>query len=269
MSTGLLDATELQRLVGTRTIGRRIEVYEELGSTNTLALERAGDPANHGLVIFAEKQTAGRGRMSRPWHAPKGAAILCSVLLELDVESTPAQTVLWWSSLAVREAILQAAQVDTIIKWPNDLLVGTKKICGILIESKPVAENRRAYVIGIGINCLQHRQHFPPELRDVATSLDLESDQPVDRLAVAKQLVEELDRFLGQSEQLDRKQLTALWAEHSLPLGRRLGIVSEGQRFCGTLVELDPEGGILMELERGGRRLFSPFTTTIESMSDR
>ncbi len=264
MSTGLLNARQLQDHLNTKIIGQRLEVYEELSSTNTLALERASDAANHGLVLFTEKQTAGRGRMGRTWHAPKGAAVLCSTLLFLDPDSCSARGLLLWSALAAREALHEVCGVDTIIKWPNDLLAGGRKICGILIESKPSAGGRRAYAIGVGINCLQHADHFPPEIRAQATSLDLESDQAVDRLQVARQLLVRLDAWLERSGALAAVDLRSEWSRHALPLGKRLRILSEGRRFSGTLIELDPEGGILVEMDEGGRKLFSAYTTTIE-----
>ncbi len=264
MSTGLLNAKQLQDNLNTKIVGRRLEVHEELSSTNTLALERADDPANHGLVLFAEKQTAGRGRMGRAWHAPKGAAVLCSTLLFLDPDCPPARGIVLWSALAVREALHDVCGVDTIIKWPNDLLAGGKKICGILIESKPSADGRRVYAIGVGVNCLQHEDHFPPDIREHATSLDLESDQPVDRLHVARQLLVRLDTWLERSGELAAVDLRSEWTRHALPLGKRLRILSEGRRFSGTLIELDPEGGILVETDEGGRKLFSAYTTTIE-----
>ncbi len=266
MSTGLLNARQLQDDLNTKIVGRRLEVHEELSSTNTLALERANDAANHGLVLFAEKQTAGRGRMGRTWHAPKGAAVLCSTLLFLDPDSPSGRGILLWSALAVREALHDVCSVDTIIKWPNDLLAGGRKICGILIESKPSADGRRAYAIGVGINCLQHADHFPPEIRAHATSLDLESDQPVDRVHVARQVLMYLDAWLERSGELAAVDLRSEWSRHALPLGKRLRILSEGRQFSGTLIELDLEGGILVETDEGGRKLFSAYTTTIELM---
>ena len=268
MSTGLLNARQLQDDLNTKIVGRRLEVHEELSSTNTLALERVNDAANHGLVLFAEKQTAGRGRMGRTWHAPKGAAVLCSTLLFLDPDSPSARGILLWSALAVREALHDVCGVDTIIKWPNDLLANGKKICGILIESKPYADGRRAYVIGVGINCLQHVDHFPPEIRGHATSLDLESDQPVDRLQVARHVLVRLDAWFERSGAPADVDLRSEWSRHALPLGKRLRILCEGRRFSGTLIELDPEGGILVETDEGGRKLFSAYTTTIELMDD-
>ncbi len=270
MTTGLLNARQLQDDLNTKIVGQRLEVHEELSSTNTLVLERMNEAGNHGLVLFAEKQTAGRGQMGRTWQAPKGAAVLCSTLLFLDPESSSARGILLWSALAVREALHDACSVDAIIKWPNDLLAGGRKICGILIESKPSADGRRGYAIGVGINCLQHADHFSPEIRAHATSLDLESDQPVDRLLVARHLLMRLDAWLertaARSGERAAVDLRSEWSRHALPLGKRLRILSEGRRFSGTLIELDPEGGILVELDEGGRKLFSAYTTTIELM---
>ena len=267
MSQGLLAAGKLQELLETRTIGRRVEVHVEVDSTNTVTLERADVLTNHGLVIFAERQKSGRGRMGKSWHAPKGAAVMCSVLLFLETRSPVAERILLWSALAVRDAILHSANVDAIIKWPNDLLVRDRKICGILIESRPICRQRRAYVIGIGINCLQHRDHFPPEIRESATSLDLESDGPIERLDVATRLLTELDRWYEESANMTASELTARWSAHAMPMGKRLQVRSDGRAFCGSLIALDPNGGILLELDGGVRRMFSPYTTTIEDMA--
>ncbi len=268
MNPSLLEAHALREQVGACVVGRTIECHGELPSTNTLALERATDPANDGLAIFAEYQTAGRGRMHRTWLAPRGASVLCSVVLLLDPDEPRALRLVLWTALAVRQALLEACDVNTTIKWPNDLLAGGGKIAGILIESKPLPDERRAYVVGIGVNCLQHRPHFPPEIRETTTSLDLESTQTIDRSSVAKHLLQALDHWYEESAKLTSEALKSVWAAHALPLGKRLRVRSAGQHYCGSLIELDPEGGILMQLERGGRRLFSPHTTSIEAMDD-
>lgn len=268
MKPDLLDAESLRQQVDINVVGRTIEHYGEVSSTNTLALERAADPTSHGLAIFAEYQTAGRGRLHHTWLAPRGASVLCSVVLLLEPNEPQARSLVLWTALAVRQALLEACNVNTTIKWPNDLLAGGRKIAGILIESKPLANDRRSYVVGIGINCLQHGPHFPPEIRKTATSLDLESTQKIDRMNVAKHLLEALDHWYEESAKLSSDALRSFWAAHALPLGKRLRVRSEGQYYCGSLIELDPQGGILMQLERGGRRLFSPHTTSIEAMDD-
>ncbi len=266
MCAALIDRDALCQLIRTQTIGRRIEVHETLESTNRLARSRAGDAANHGLVIFAEHQTAGRGRGNHAWHSPRGASLLCSALLILDPESCPARSVGLWVPLAIRDAILQSCNLDSVIKWPNDIMVANKKVCGILIESCPAGPRQRALIIGIGLNCLQHRGHFPPEIRARSTSLDLESGVPVDRQGVAQVLLGALDHRFAEAARISPAQLRQEWMAHSLPLGQRV-VVSSGDRcYAGSLIELDLEGGIVVQLDQGGRRLFSPFVTSIEQI---
>jgi len=266
MTSGPLDIERLRQHLAAETIGQQIEIHDEVDSTNSLALRRAGDPSSHGLVILAESQTAGRGRFNRIWQSPKGASILCSVLLILK-EGDPRSRGLWlWTPLAIREAIETSCHLACEIKWPNDLLSRDRKLCGILIESTPLSEDRRAWVIGIGLNCLQHARHFPPELLDSATSLDLELPQPIDRLTVARALIQSLDTWFQRSAHLDPQELKSRWQEHALPLGKRLVLNSEGRQFTGSLIDLDPEAGILVQLDTGGRRLFSPHVTSIERL---
>lgn len=271
MVEGMLDSRELQRSLDTRCpganiIGRRIEVHQELDSTNALARSKAEDQSNHGLVIFAEYQTAGKGRMSRTWHSPRGASILCSAVLLVEQDSVAAKGVWLWTPLAVREALLHACNVQTTIKWPNDLLAGGKKLCGILIESQPRGAGLVALVIGVGINCLQHNRHFPQELRESATSLELESQDPIDRTRVAGCLITALDAWYEKIGSMGAGELANEWQRNALPLGQRVRVNSQGQHFAGSLVELHPESGIVVQLDQGGRRLFCPYTTTLETI---
>ncbi len=261
-----LTEAVLRDRLDVKVIGRRIEVHDEVTSTNVIAKERAGDPDFHGMVIFAERQSRGRGRLNRVWHSPRGASVLCSTLLYLDPSGTVARTIWLWSVLAAHEAIRDAADIVTQIKWPNDLMARGKKLCGILIESIPLEGELRAYVIGIGINCLQHAGHFPPDLRSVATSLDLESATAVDRVRVAKELLTSLDVWYDRANRLEPDEIKARWTNEAIPLGRYIRVVSDGHQFSGSLVDLDPDCGIVLQLDEGGRRLFSPYTTTIESM---
>lgn len=266
MNHGLLDITRLVSSLDSKTIGTSIEVHDTVGSTNTMALDRADQPGSDGLVIFAERQTAGRGRLGRTWESPRGASILCTVLLHLEPDSSPAKTILLWAALGVRAAVLESCNVETVIKWPNDIMASGKKLCGILIESRPLAGGLRAFAIGVGLNCLQHARHFPVELIDRATSLDLESEQPVDRLKVAVALIRALDNWHSRAIEIDPAALKAEWSASALPLGKRLRLCCQGRSFRGSLIELDPESGIVVQLEEGGRRLFDPWSTTIEEI---
>lgn len=241
-------------------------MHDELPSTNSYTLERASSADDDGLVVFAERQSAGRGRFTRDWHSPRGASVLLSCLIRLSDTAPAARRIVLWSALAVRQAIWDCCALDTDIKWPNDLVVSGRKLSGILIESRPVGGGQRAYVIGVGVNCLQHESHFPEGLRAQATSLDLACPQPVDRQAVARALIHELDAWMHRAMSMDGHTLRDHWLEHAVPLGHRLRLVSQDRTFVGRLIELDPDAGILVELEEGGRRLFDPHTTSFVRM---
>ncbi|MCG3137338.1 MAG: Bifunctional ligase/repressor BirA [Phycisphaerae bacterium] len=259
--TDLLRAELLQ--TPRALIGRQVEVHDELDSTNSRGLALADDSRYHGLVVFAEKQSAGRGRLQRPWQSPKGASLLCTVVLQLDPQSRVAEGLWLWSALAVQQAVRTACALNSEIKWPNDLLCRGRKLCGILIESRSLVDGRRGYAVGIGLNCLQQEAHFPPELRSRATSLELECHQPIDRLQVAQKLLEALEMWRQQADLLDGEELKSCWLEHAQPLGRRLTLLSEGVNYSGSLIDLDPQAGLLVQLDNGGRRLFAPHTTTL------
>jgi len=266
MDSGLLDLPALQQYADGQTIGSTVLLHEQVSSTNDLALQYAGDPADHGLVVFAESQSAGRGRLNRNWESPKGASILCTTLLFLDPESPPAVRIMFWSVLATRQALLESSNLSSTIKWPNDLMIRSKKVAGILIESRPCNKKLRAFALGIGINCLQQENHFSPDIRSQATSLEMEASEPANRMQVAQALLESLEYWHVKSLTCGSEWLAGEWLNHAQPLGQRVHLLSAGRRYSGSLVEIDLHAGILIELDHGGRRLFSPFTTTIESM---
>jgi BirA family biotin operon repressor/biotin-[acetyl-CoA-carboxylase] ligase len=166
------------------------------------------------------------------------------------------------AAIAVVTGISQAAEVEPVIRWPNDVYVGSKKLAGILVEVRPLAGGVRATAVGIGVNCLQHAAHFPPELRDRATSVDLEASGPVDRVAVGRAILQQLDKRLAGDGGISDDQLAAEWRSHSADIGARVTLASQGQSFCGRIIDVRPHSGLLLQLDAGGRREFDPVTTT-------
>jgi len=278
-----------------RRVGRRIVVLAETESTNTLALAAADEPDADGLVILADAQTAGRGRLGATWLSPRGASVLCSVVLleekgdaalfkegekkgsgtffrdgpgsAAQKRSLPPFSLSAWltqvSAVAVCEAICQATDVTPAIKWPNDLRIVGRKVGGILIETRLVDDRMRAWVVGVGINCLQQAGHFPPELSESATSLELATHHPVDRVAVARELLKALDRRLalelwGQTEQVHRD-----WLAYAEPIGQKVRLRRDGRDYAGWTVEVDPAGGLIVKLQTGQQEWFDPMRTTL------
>jgi len=146
----------------TRRLGRQTIVFNQLDSTNTFAAPLADDPANDGLVVVAREQTAGRGQYGRVWQAPPGSSVLMSVLLFPPAPLRRPALLTAWAAVSVCETILQLAKLQAKIKWPNDVLIHGKKVCGILIEQRTgaSAEFPLATVVGVGLNITQSAEMF-------------------------------------------------------------------------------------------------------------
>lgn len=257
-------------------------VLPEATSTNAVALEAVSGARSSvgaakadvdGLVVVADYQTAGRGRQGRVWSSPRGASVLCSVAVVIDDEAESASHVGGWLTLvaavAACEAIRRATHVSPEIKWPNDLRVSGRKLGGILIESRAVgaqlagAAARRAWVIGIGINCLQHEGHFPAELRESATSLELVSSHPIDRVEVARALVRSLDDWLAEPGRMGDEAAHAAWVRYAEPIGQRVRLQCGPHVHSGRTVAVDPWGGLIVQSDDGRREWFDPMLTTL------
>lgn len=253
-------------------VGRRINWSDEVVSTNSALLEQAGDATADvdGSVILADHQTNGRGRLGRRWLSPRGASILCSVAIVEANSATDdersyelAGRLNMLAAVVAAEAVAECTELQPAIKWPNDLRIGGRKVGGILIESRSVAGGFRAYVIGFGINCLQHAGHFPAEFADEVTSLEIASAHPVDRVAVARALLMRLDRRLSQPNWRHDAAILDQWEHLSEPLGRRLTLRCQGLEYLGRTVCVDPIGGLTLQLDNGRQMWFDPLLTSV------
>jgi BirA family biotin operon repressor/biotin-[acetyl-CoA-carboxylase] ligase len=269
MQTDVLQIERLYESGKPVRVGSALAHVTSTESTNDEAWKRADDDAADGLVVFAEYQSGGRGRTGRSWHAPRGTSVLCSTLL-IDKPAVLSPAFLAMASpVAVYDAIRSATGLTARIKWPNDLLLSGRKVAGILIESRTRADRTAVHVIGIGINCLQQRGHFPQELAGAATSLGIESSEPIDRTAVAAALLAQLDRCFAHPERLTEADLRAQWLERAQPFGQHVRLRHRGKVFEGTVIDLDPTAALVVQLDEGSVRLFTAADTTVESDDQR
>lgn len=178
-----------ERLAGTRFTD--IRVFTEVDSTNHYLLDEARAGAPEGVVAVADFQHAGRGRLGRTWTAPPGASLLVSVLLRPPLATARAPVVTMAAGLAAVDAVWLAARFTPSLKWPNDLVVGSRKLAGILTEADVAGDEVRALVVGVGINC--NWDEFPPEIAAAATACNLETGRPVDRHELLVHLLQRLD----------------------------------------------------------------------------
>jgi BirA family transcriptional regulator, biotin operon repressor / biotin---[acetyl-CoA-carboxylase] ligase len=241
--------------------GKNIHHYYEIGSTNTTAMEAAQGGAPEGSVFLAEQQTAGRGRAAHVWHSAQSTGIYCSVILRPALPPSEVLVLALAVGLAVHAAVEEIdSKVAVDLKWPNDVLVGGKKVCGILTEMNAEPTRVRYIVAGIGINVNQ--TSFPGELKDIATSLRLETGTEWSRLELCAGLLKALDREYRELVESSEAKASILkrFEEHSSMARGRKVHVDEGGGYEGVTEGLDARG-FLQVRTRDGLRVVMSATT--------
>lgn len=228
----------------------RVLRYESLPSTNTEVARLAGEGAEEGLAVVADEQSAGRGRLQRAWSSPKGAGLYFSILLRPTLAPDRWSLITFAAALATGDALLEAASVQTDIKWPNDLLANERKICGILAEAIETPSGR-AVVLGIGINLTQ--QAFPDELVTIATSVANESGRPAEREAILGALLQALTRWYSLLQEPDgAEKITAAWSSRSSwAKGKLVQVTNGAETLQGHTRGIEHDGALRLETAQG------------------
>ncbi len=261
-----LEQSDLLPAGPLRRLGRRLTLLPETDSTNTWLLARA-ETLEDGAVVLAEYQSAGRGRLGRQWHAPRGSSILMSVLLIESADSALLPLATAAASLAAVEAVEAETTCTPRLRWPNDIVVQQRKLGGVLAESRSITTATgpaRALVVGLGLNCYQQAGHFSRELADLATSLEIECREPISRAAIGRRLLQTLDRRLcdAASRPDGPRRLLRDWAGRCDDIATRITLREGGRVVTGTVLDVVENGDLLVQLDQGGRRRFEPATTT-------
>ncbi|MBK1662989.1 biotin--[acetyl-CoA-carboxylase] ligase [Rhodospirillum rubrum] len=234
------------------TIGRTVFHLAEVDSTNRLMGDLARDGALPGTVVVADHQVAGRGKGERPWFSRPGEGLCLSILLspKRPIEEVPQVTLV--IAVAVAEAIIQATGVQPRVKWPNDLLVDGRKLCGILCELISSADGDVHHVIaGIGLNIGLSVDDFPGSLQAIGTSLAIESGRAIDRFAVLPVLLDHLEAWVERWEREGFAPVRDAWVRLSCTLGKDITLESEGTRCHGVAVDLGIDGSLSIRDESG------------------
>ncbi len=231
---------------------RQIHHYYKIGSTNSEAMAAAAAGAPEGSVFLAEEQLFGRGRGAHGWHSARSSGIYCSVILRPAMPPSEALIFSLAAGLAVRAAVLEVApQLPVDLKWPNDLLLGGKKFCGILTEMNAEVTRVRHLVVGVGINVNQTK--FPPELREIATSLRIETGTEWSRVELCAALLKSLDReYRSLVEDAGmRDAILRRFEESSSSVRGRKVTVEENGDLAGVTEGLDERGFLRVRTAEG------------------
>ncbi len=252
-STDTSLGQKVSALLTTRTLGRPLHYVHTVTSTNTIAMEAAQLDAPHGTSFLADYQTNGYGRRGRLWQAAEGQNLTFSIVLHLPISGTITGMVPLAAALAVSEAIAKTVPPNNPqLKWPNDILLEGRKVCGILLQSLGAQVN--PIVLGIGLNVNQST--FPPELSDSATSLLLVTGQHVDRASMMASVLLHLEKTLGllsTDPALVRKRYT----KNLMGVGDNCQITGVNEKIIGTLIGIEESGALILETSKGLRTIYA------------
>jgi len=244
-----LTRDTIHSTLSTTWVGRRIELFDCLPSTNREAVQLAQAEVEHGTVVVADSQTAGRGRLSRTWFSPPGANLYCSIILRATRPPERLTEWLSWlpliSALAVAEAIEQVSSIHVSVKWPNDLLISERKVGGILCESGTGKRSDPFQIIGIGINVNVDLNDWPADLRDSATSIWQERKIVVDRNRLLAQLLLELEQCLDELVIHGTNQLALAYYQRCSTIGHTVrATLGNGNIVVGLAEGIGPDGSL-------------------------
>jgi BirA family biotin operon repressor/biotin-[acetyl-CoA-carboxylase] ligase len=246
-----LHASTILPHLKTEWLGQTLSVYEEVESTQYIAHRLAREGAATGTVVIADHQSAGKGRMGRKWHSPPGTGVWMSIILRPDVplSSTPQLTLL--SSVAVLRGILKATSVEVGIKWPNDVMIGRRKVAGILTELSAEADRVNYVIIGVGINVNQTEEDYPPELREIATSLCIEKGEPIQRNQLIVHILKEWEELYEMYMKHGFLPIKTLWEAYAVSIGKTIVARTLHGHYEGLAKGITEEGVLLLEDAEG------------------
>jgi BirA family biotin operon repressor/biotin-[acetyl-CoA-carboxylase] ligase len=253
-----IRAAVLQARLTTRRLGRALRLVDETPSTQDEAHAWVAQGASHGALVVAEAQTAGRGRLGRSWHSPKSKGVWMSLVLKPDIPLplTPQLTLL--AAVALCRTLRRLTGKEAAIKWPNDILIGDRKVSGILMESSAEDERLNYVVAGVGVSVNLRREDFPPELQTVATSLLLEAGRPIEREELIALFLEQLEELYELYRREGFSPIRTLWEALSSTLGRTVSIKTPQGVEKGIALRLDETGALVVRREEGGEtKVFS------------
>ncbi len=247
-SPDVLAPAEIKTGLKTRMMGKNIHYFKETESTNTLACDMAGS-VDEGTVVIAESQTGGRGRMGRKWISPEGG-IWLSIVLKPRMQPLHAPRITLLAGVAVAKTIRNFG-LPAKIKWPNDVLINGKKVCGILTEIGAEMDSIQYIVVGIGIDANVDTESFPGEVRDISTSLKNELGHDINRIEFVQRLLFELESLYMKFQKEGFLSIMEEWRLMSATIGEWVKITTQTRSMYGEAIGVDSEGALILETSEG------------------
>ncbi|MGE5630966.1 MAG: biotin--[acetyl-CoA-carboxylase] ligase [Caulobacteraceae bacterium] len=250
-----LSPVEVLPLLETEFLGREVIYLDSIDSTNAYAKKAAENTFWDGTVVIADEQTCGRGRLGRQWISPKGKGIWMSMLLKPDILPSDASKITLVAAYAVCRALEDCCKLDAKIKWPNDIVVNGKKLCGILTEMSADIDEIKYVVVGIGINANLDLTDFGDEVASIATSLKIEAGKSVKRKVVAASVLNEFEKvYKSFVSNASMEDFLEEYKSRSAVLGKDIKVIYKKEEMTGKAVDISPEGHLIVQLPDGSKK---------------
>jgi BirA family biotin operon repressor/biotin-[acetyl-CoA-carboxylase] ligase len=244
---------KLKDTLNTSYIGKEIHYFREVDSTNEVAKVLAQEGAPEGTVVIAERQRKGKGRGGKPWISPIGGAWM-SIILRPDTLPMNAPQLTFTAGVAAAKTIKEEYGLEVGIKWPNDILIENKKVCGILTEISAEKDSIDYIIAGIGIDANVDLDQLPPELREETTSLKSELEKEISRMMLVRKFLENFEAMYNEFNQGNFQKILQKWRKYSKTIGSNVQIRKGTEIIQGEAVGVNREGVLILELKDGSLR---------------
>ncbi len=246
-----LIAADIKAQLNTRIIGREVLVFQETDSTQRIVEQFARDGVAEGLVVFAENQKQGKGRLGRKWVSPAKSGLWFSTLLRPGWRPDKVTRLTVLAAVAIMRAIENETGLEIEIKYPNDLMIKGRKLCGILAEMLTEVDYVQYVVLGIGINVNTLLSDYPDEIQPIVTSLRIATGEIFGRSLLAAKVLSSLDHVYREVQNKGFSTIAEEWSDRCSTLGKKITAIFGNEKVRGTAIAIDEEGALVIQMDDG------------------
>ncbi len=255
---------EITRGLRTKIVGSAVIAYERTTSTMDIAKKVARTGFKNGTVIFSEEQTCGRGRSGHSWSCPRYRGLLFTLMLTHTIQHDHLCLLTGAMAISITETIREVLRLPAEIKWPNDILIGGKKVGGVLVELERGFKKQSIFLIGVGLNVNITEKELPEQTRLPATSLAIENKGFVDRILLARSLLQDIDKWYSILRDEHFGYIAERWKELCVTVGEKLTITECDTEYSGKVIDISSNGGLMLKLDNGRIKIFRGEHATIK-----
>jgi BirA family biotin operon repressor/biotin-[acetyl-CoA-carboxylase] ligase len=246
---------QIKNGLNTKFLGQKVEHFDEVGSTNDIAKELAKSGCLEGMLVVAEKQIKGRGRLGRTWDS-QSTGLWFSLVLRPKLSLQEVGNLTFVAAVAITQVLREHYGLPVMIKWPNDLYLHGKKFCGILTEMDGEADCIHHIVMGIGINVNQRAEAIPEEIQHKATSLCMHAGEDLNRVELLKAILQALETWYELYLSDGREKIYDYWQTYNITIGQDIYLNIWDQQLQGKAIGINEQGGLVVDLKTGERKVF-------------